>query len=100
MSLSDEGSESMMSIQWSFLVILTSALTGCGSEIADHARNAESEGSTISNEMMTAMYPETFRPGTPAYLERDFEAGADLICDEIERNHGRDICAEPDINWR
>jgi len=34
------------------------------------------------------------------YLERDFEAGANFICDEIMIKRGRDICAESDINFR
>jgi len=58
------------------------------------------DGSKIDNEIMQLMYPESFRPGNPEYLERDFEAGADFICDEIEIHYGRDICAEPKIKWR
>lgn len=62
-------------------------VTACGDEV-------------ISNDVMTTMYPEAFRPGDPPYLERDYEAGADFICDEIEAEYDRDICAEPEINWR
>lgn len=58
------------------------------------------DGAVVNNEAMVAMYPSTFRPGSPAYLERDFEAGADFICDEIKVKYQRDICSEPDINWR
>lgn len=54
----------------------------------------------ISNELMQEMYPNTFRDGDPPYLERDFEAGADFICDEVKNEIGRDLCSEPGINWR
>ena len=64
------------------------------------AQQAEEAGEVISNSAMSADYPETFKPGEPAYLERDFEAGADFICDEVERVEGRDICAEREIRWR
>ncbi|GAO79034.1 hypothetical protein [Sphingopyxis sp. C-1] len=63
------------------LLLLTSA---CDSAIVDEAQRAEDEGAVVNNGAMEAMYPETFRPGSPAYLERDFEAGADFICDEIK----------------
>jgi hypothetical protein len=61
---------------------------------------AACNGEVISNEMMLRMYPQSFRPGDPPYLERDFEAGADFICDEIKLKHKRDLCSEPEINWR
>lgn len=70
------------------------------SSIVKEAKKAEREGRVISNELMAEMYPSSFRDGTPPYLERDFEAGADFICDEIERKYKRDICAESDIGWR
>lgn len=79
------------------LFLLTSA---CDSAIVDEAQRAEDEGATIDNDAMKAIYPETFRPGAPAYLERDFEAGADFICDEIKAKHHRDICSESEIDWR
>ncbi len=69
-------------------------------ELQQEARQAEKDGRVINNDMMTATYPSTFRPGTPAYLERDFEAGADFICDEIKLKHKRDLCAEDRIGWR
>lgn len=75
-------------------------LAGCDSEIVNEAKRAEDEGEVISNDIMVSMHPKTFRPGSPAYLERDFEAGADFICDEIKEKHGRDICSEPEIRWR
>jgi len=56
--------------------------------------------SVISNESMQEMYPDTFHSGHPPYLERDFEAGADFICDEVKNEIGRDLCSEPSINWR
>ena len=84
------------------LIIVMSSMfaTACDSSVTLEAVEAEADGRIISNEIMRQMYPETFRPGDPQYLERDFEAGADFICDEIERNYERDLCAEPEINWR
>ena len=79
------------------IIVLTA---GCDSAIISEAERAEQAGDIVNNEAMTAMYPNTFRPGSPAYIERDFEAGADSICDEIKVKQHRDICAEPDINWR
>ena len=72
----------------------------CDSAVVDEAQRAEDEGAVVSNEAMKAMYPASFRPGSPVYLERDFEAGADFICDEIKAKYDRDICSEPDIHWR
>ncbi len=69
-------------------------------ELQQKARQAENDGRVINNDMMTATYPSTFKPGTPAYLERDFEAGADFICDEIKLKHKRDLCADEKIGWR
>ena len=46
------------------------------------------------------MYPDTFQDGDPAYLERDFEAGADFICAEMQKKFERDVCADEDIDWR
>ena len=69
-------------------------------ELQQEARQAEKEGRVINNEMMTGTYPSTFRPGSPAYLERDFEAGADFICDEIKLKYNRDLCADEKIGWR
>lgn len=74
--------------------------TGCESKLTREAREAEEDGRVISNEMMSQMYPKSFRPGTPQYLERDFEAGADFICDEIRIKYDRDICKESEIKWR
>lgn len=74
--------------------------TACNSSLIDEAERAESDGRVISNEMMQQMYPESFVPGNPKYLERDFEAGADFICDEIKIKYQRDICSEPKVNWR
>ncbi|MFN3607693.1 MAG: hypothetical protein ACK4Y9_01390 [Hyphomonas sp.] len=70
------------------------------SALLKEAKNAEQDGRTISNDFMQRYYPRSFRTGSPAYLERDFEAGADFICDEIMHNYGADICAEKEIGWR
>jgi hypothetical protein len=75
------------------------ALGGCD-DVTSEARRASSEGRVINNSIMSQAYPASFVPGTPKYLERDFEAGANFICDEIKMKRGRDICAESDINWR
>lgn len=82
------------------LLISLPFVMACGSTLTEGEAGAEQEGRVIRNELMLEMYPETFRPGQPEYLERDFEAGADFICDEIEKAHERDLCAEPEINWR
>jgi len=75
-------------------------IAGCDSPIVREAKKAESEGRIINNEAMRAMYPASFRSGSPQYLERDFEAGADFICDEIKVKYKRDICSEERMNWR
>lgn len=82
------------------ILTATLALAGCGSANGMFAMAEAAEGNVISNDIMSAIYPETFVPGHPAYLERDFEAGADFICDEIMRTRGTDLCSEDDINWR
>lgn len=85
----------------SIMIAMSSLFTtACDSSLTRETAKAEADGRVISNEIMRQTYPETFRPGDPQYLERDFEAGADFICDEIERNYERDLCAEPEINWR
>lgn len=85
--------------KWMWLPAL--ALTAaCDSSLVREAKQAERDGRIISNELMSGMYPKSFRPGRPPYLERDFEAGADFICDEIKIKLERDICSEPQINWR
>lgn len=84
---------------WACMTLLV-LVPACDSELIEVAKEAESNGRTINNEVMQGMYPRSFRPGSPAYLERDFEAGADMICDEIRAKYQRDICSEPEINWR
>jgi hypothetical protein len=74
--------------------------TACNSSLIEEAKHAEKNGRVISNEMMQQMYPKSFSPGSPEYLERDFEAGADFICDEIKIKYQRDICSESEMNWR
>lgn len=68
--------------------------------MAIEAQAAKNDGRVIDNELMTQMYPESYVTGDPEYLERDFEAGADFICDEIQEKRGEDVCASSDINWR
>jgi hypothetical protein len=82
------------------IVGVMASLAGCAGEVAKEADKAERDGRIINNEMMVAWYPSSFSPGSPPYLERDFEAGADFICDEIKRKRGQDICADADIKWR
>jgi len=79
---------------------LMAGATACDSKLIREAKEAEDEGAVIDNDMMAAMHPQTFRRGSPAYLERDFEAGADFICAEIKAKHRRDLCSEPEINWK
>lgn len=76
------------------------SLTACESEMVKEARKAEADGRIIDNGIMGSLYPDTFNPGNPPYLERDFEAGANFICDQIELKRGDEICSDADINWR
>lgn len=85
---------------WIAVIVIPITVTGCGDGVVAEARKAEQEGRIINNEVMGSMYPSSFRRGDPPYLERDFEAGADFICDEIMRKQGKDLCAEVDVNWR
>ncbi len=80
--------------------VLVTASACQDTEIQQEAKQGEKDGRVINNDLMTATYPSTFRPGNPAYLERDFEAGADFICDEINLKYKRDLCAEDRIEWR
>jgi len=75
-------------------------LSGCSSPIVAEAKKAEKDGRVISNDLMQQWYPNTYKPGTPSYLERDFEAGANLVCDQILYEYKRDICSESKIHWR
>jgi len=75
-------------------------IVGCDTSLIREAKGAENEGRVIHNEVMGAMYPQSFQPGSPEYLERDFEAGADFICNEIKAKYQRDICSEKQMNWR
>src|SRR3546814_9170414 len=47
------------------------------SAIVEEAGRAEDDGAVVNYEAMVAMYPRTFRPGSPADLQRDFEPGPD-----------------------
>ena len=84
-------------------ISLLTLTTGCGvfgSSIIREAKEAEKEGRIIDNELMYAMYPKSYRKGNPKYLERDFEAGVNFMCDEFRVQYKRDICAESAIKWR
>ena len=81
-------------------IALLPSAAACDSQLIRNAKEAEDEGRVILNDVMAEMYPQSFRRGHPPYLERDFEAGADFICAEIKAKHERDICSEPEINWR
>ena len=74
------------------------------SENTKFAQKAERKGHVISNMLMSNMYPYTYKRGYPEYLKRDFEAGADFICDEIVRIYKKDLCAvklsEGGMQWR
>lgn len=82
------------------LTTLLAVLGGCGKGVMTEAVKAEWDGRIINNEVMGQTYPSTFKRSNPPYLERDFEAGADFICNEIKLKRGKDICSDPDINWR
>ena len=82
------------------ILALSGVIGSCTSPLVDEAKKAERDGRVINNEVMLAMYPASFKSGKPQYLERDFEAGADFICTEIEAKYNRDICSDPKINWR
>ena len=86
----------------SYVLCLAAAflIVGCDTSIIREAKEAENEGRVINNEAMQALYPQSFEPGSPQYLERDFEAGADFICSDIKAKYQRDICSEKQMNWR
>lgn len=86
--------------KWIGLLVVALAAACGDSSLVQEAREAENDGRIINNEAMGAMYPASYRAGYPPYLERDFEAGADFICDEIRSKYERDICSEDEINWR
>jgi hypothetical protein len=87
-------------LRLAFCLTIATVTAGCESRIEREAREAEEDGRVINNPMMSGTYPKSFKPGDPPYLERDFEAGVDFICDEINLKRGRDICSDEDINWR
>ena len=82
------------------VVFLTVACDTADTTLVREAKEAEIEGRVISNEYMEVWYPQSFKPGFPQYIERDFEAGANFICDEIKIKYQRDICSEEQIRWR
>lgn len=79
------------------VAVLWSALTE--SKLVSEARSAERDRRVINNDMMEIFYPRSFRAGQPQYLERDFEAGADFICDEILNKYQQDMCSRDGIGW-
>jgi hypothetical protein len=89
----------MISQKWVCIIFLA-LTTACSSGVVTEAMKASSEDRLIDNDIMSQMYPQAFRPGHPQYLERDYEAGADFICDQIKLKYRRDICSEPQVNWR
>lgn len=91
------GSSLSNSLLYLSLLLLVS---GCDSSLVTEAREAEDDGRVIDNTLMQSMYPKSYRSGSPKYLERDFEAGANFICDQIRAEYDRDICTEPKMNWR
>jgi hypothetical protein len=89
--------------KWLLCIASLPLLASCGitdSSIVREARQAEEEGRIIDNDLMYSMYPKSYRKGHPKYLERDFEAGVNFMCDEFRAEYGKDVCAEPEINWR
>src|SRR3546814_20878000 len=68
--------------------------SGCESPVVNKAKDAVNRDEIIDNQIMSEMYPQSFRPGTPQYIERDFEAGANFICDETKAKKNRDISTE------
>jgi hypothetical protein len=88
--------------KWLVCISVLPLIAACdiNSSIVAEAKRAEEEGRIIDNEMMLEAYPKSFRKGHPKYLERDFEAGVNFMCDEFRSQYGKDVCAEPEIHWR
>jgi|JI6StandDraft_1071083.scaffolds.fasta_scaffold02959_16 hypothetical protein len=103
MNLKNTGAQTANATQWLLCLSFVPFTSACGasdSSLIREAKEAEKEERIIDNELMHENYPKSFRKGNPQYLERDFEAGVDFMCDEFRVQYGRDICAEPEINWR
>jgi len=84
-----------------FIIVCAAAcLGGCDEGVVVEAAKASREGRVINNDLMAGWYPTSFIAGNPPYLERDYEAGVNFICDEIKQKRKHDFCADPDINWR
>ena len=95
--------QTLVAAKWLLSISLLTFTTACGvseSSIIREAKEAERDGRIIDNELMYEMYPKSFRKGNPKYLERDFEAGVNFMCDEFRVQYKRDICAESEIHWR
>ena len=71
------------------------------SPVAKFAQQEAKEGRLILNEGWLVSEEEklAFKPATPQYLERDFEAGADYICDQFLIKTKEDFC-HTIIKWR
>lgn len=85
-------------ISGSAVVLSWSSLSD--SPLVKAAISAEKDGRTINNQIMETFYPRSFRAGYPQYLERDFEAGAEFVCDEIQIKYQVDMCSKDGIGWK
>lgn len=89
--------------KWLLCISLVTFISACGvsdSSLIREAKQAEKEERIIDNDLMYEAYPKSFRKGNPQYLERDFEAGVNFMCDEFRVQYKKDVCAEPEIHWR
>lgn len=68
---------------------------------AKFAQEEAKKGNILVNSgwFFTNESEKAFKPATPQYLERDFEAGANYICDYLQLKTGEDFCHSI-INWR
>lgn len=84
------------------IALATVSVAGCAlnsNPIVEQCAMSVKHGNVISNELMLSMYPHTYKVGTPQYIERDYEAGANFICATIKHEYGRDLCAEEKVHW-
>src|SRR3546814_19244315 len=72
--------------------------SGCESPVVNKAKDAVNRDEIIDNQIMSEMYTQSFRPGPPQYIERDFEAGANFNGPGIKTNQTRTICADSTTN--
>ena len=96
----------MSNLGWAFVGFMLGSVAALlwsslnDSQLVKAAISAEKDGRTINNQTMESFYPRSFRVEHPEYLERDFEAGADFICDEIQIRYHEDMCSKDGIGWR